>query len=244
MRQRASLWGKIMRTIVFSDVLRDATDWELGADLDVIGTGANGEIDASGGTVYGFLIDSIFDVSTEDLVVLLSDSTDQTLTAETGIDFGAGEMGTELEENFVVEIPPASSATQAQIHGYAIPNGWVGVTNIQFMANLTDGANVTANDVRVHVVYRTDTEVRVFVRSRSWARASARWPGYADGIAVKCGSKVVPVEDSCTSFCVSSAVEDAGMASMSVWILIHSTCGSADDRSQVMLYYESWVFRR
>ena len=58
MRQRASDWGKIMRMIVFGNVLRDATDWELGADLDVIDTGANGEIDASGGTVYGFLVDS------------------------------------------------------------------------------------------------------------------------------------------------------------------------------------------
>ena len=65
--QNVSIWVKVMREIIFSTDLRNATDFELGADQDVIATGANGEIDASGGTVYGLLIDSIFDVAGEHL---------------------------------------------------------------------------------------------------------------------------------------------------------------------------------
>lgn len=159
--QRAVIWKNIMRTLMFSTILRDATDWLLGSDLDVIGTGANGEIDASGGTVYGFLVDHISDTSAEDLVVLLADSTDQTLTAETGLDSGAGELGSDAEEYIMVQIPTATAATVPQIHGYAFPNGILCATNIQFMADTTAGTAVTTNDVRVHCIYRSDTEARV-----------------------------------------------------------------------------------
>jgi hypothetical protein len=159
--QRAVIWGKLVREIMFGPVLRDATDWELGSDLDVIGTGANGEIDASGGTVYGVLVDSISDTASEGLVFLVADSTDQTLTAETGLDSGAGELGSDAEEFFMVQIPTASAATAPQIHGWVIPNGLVCATNIQLMADTTAGTAMTTNDVRAHVVYRSGTEVRV-----------------------------------------------------------------------------------
>ena len=110
--------------------------------------------------LYGFLVDSIFNVASQDLVLLVADSTDQTLTAETGLDAGAGELGTDAEEFLMVQIPTAvTSATE--IHGYAFPNGILFATNIQFMANDTNGDDMTTNDVRVHGVYRSAATARV-----------------------------------------------------------------------------------
>lgn len=151
--QSAIVWKNIMREIMFSTSLRDATDWELASDSDVVNAGASGELDASGGTLYGFLVDSIY---TDALFVMASGVTDSTLNALVLGDGGALNWG-DAGEGILVKIPLGSS-TNAQIHGWAIPNGIILSTAVQFMADGDEGVAPTANDVRVHAIYRTATE--------------------------------------------------------------------------------------
>ena len=156
--QRAIIWRNAVRETMFSTVLRNQTDWNLVSDLDIVNAGASGIISSAGGTVYGILIDSIYDVASTNLTVVFTDLATQTLTAEAGeADFGAAIWGDHTEEVLALKIPRATAATAPQIHSYVFPNGLVYATVLQVAADGTEGTAPTANDVRVHVVYRTST---------------------------------------------------------------------------------------
>lgn len=159
--QKAVLWKQLMREVMFSPVLRDQTDWTLAADIDVVNAGASGEIDSGAGVVYGILIDSIFDVTSSDLVFFLSDSTDQTLNATSVVTFGGGEFGAVGEELVALKLVDASDGTSCDIFPFVFPDGIVHATNIQLMADGSDGTAPTANDVRCHVIYRDGATSRV-----------------------------------------------------------------------------------
>lgn len=163
--QRVLLWRDVMRTIVFSHALRDATDWALGSDNDIVNASASGAIDASGGTVYGILIDSIFDVSGEHLVLAVTDLASVTMVATDLQDAGGATGGNDIlganEEGIIWKIPPAADTSNAVFSCLAFPDGMVFATNIDICADGEESTAPTTLDVRAHVVYRSDTEARV-----------------------------------------------------------------------------------
>lgn len=163
--QRVVLWREVMRTIVFSQTLRNATDWELGSDADLLAASSSGVIDATGGTVYGVLIDSIFDVAGEHLILCITDLAAVTILATALGDGGGATGGNDLlganEEGIIWKMPPAASAVLANFSTLAFPDGMVFATNIDMAAVGEETTAPTALDVRGYVVYRSDTEGRV-----------------------------------------------------------------------------------
>ena len=160
--QAVMLWLECMKMIMHSQVLRGATDWNVASAADVISASGNA-LDTTGGTVYGVLVDSIYDVATEDLIVIVTAGTAGTaFTAETGVDFGGSEF-LEDEGIIVMRMPttlPAGSAN-ADFGLWLDPYGQVFPTRITSYCDGQEGTAPTANDVRIYVVYREDTEARV-----------------------------------------------------------------------------------
>lgn len=157
-RQRAITWLSCLKLVMRSDrELREATDWNIVQSSDAVN--ADAELDSSGGTVYAVFVDSIFDVAGEHLVVLVADTGNgggQTMDAP-ALDMG-GEGGAN-QTAIVVKLPVAS--TTAPEYGMVIiPDGLAMTTSVQVMADGEEGTAPTANDVRVWVIYRSDTEVR------------------------------------------------------------------------------------
>ena len=155
--QSVSLWLKCLREIMLSNGLRDATDWDIAVTSDAVNAGAS--LDATGGTVYGVLVDSIFDVAGEDLIVIVT-NTSGTFTAETGVDFGADEFGPD-NGMVVIRLPDAASATTPAFGLWLDPSGQVMADGVFAHADGQEGTAPTALDVRVYVVYRDSTETRV-----------------------------------------------------------------------------------
>ena len=162
--QRVVLWKDVMRMIMFSQGLRDATDWQLGAVVDTVEAGA--EIDATGGTVYGALIDSIYDVANEPLIWLIS-NLDVTLTATT-IDAGSdtvgfGDSGAAGDSYYgaLLKIGAATGATNSEFGTLAVPTGLIFDAGIFVCADGEESTAPTTNDVRTFVIYRDTAEVQV-----------------------------------------------------------------------------------
>ena len=162
--QRILLWRDVMRTIMFSQGLRDATDWQVVAAVDTVEAGS--EIDASGGTVYGALIDSIYDVANEPLVWLIS-NLDVTLTATTidagsdTVGFGDSTAAGDSAYGALLKIAPATSATNSEFGCVAFPAGLIFDAGIFVCADGEESTAPTDLDVRTYVVYRDTAEVQV-----------------------------------------------------------------------------------
>jgi len=162
--QRVLLWKDAMRLIMFSQGLRDATDWQLTAAIDTVEAGS--EIDASGGTVYGVLIDSIYDVANEPLVWLIS-NLDVTLTATTidagsdTVGFGDSSAAGDSEYGALIKIAPAADATTSRFASMIFPDGLVFNAGIFVCADGEESTAPTANDIRSYVVYRDTAELQV-----------------------------------------------------------------------------------
>jgi len=162
--QRVMLWLKLMREIMFSQGLREATDWEIGVANDTVEAGS--EIDATGGTVYGALIDSIYDVANEPLIWLIS-NLDVTLTATTidaGSDtVGLGDSGAVGDSYYgaILKFGAAASATASEFGVVNFPAGLVFDAGIYVCADGEESTAPTALDVRSYVVYRDATENQV-----------------------------------------------------------------------------------
>ena len=162
--QRSLLWLKLMREVMMSQGLRDATDWQLGVAVDTVEAGS--EIDATGGTVYGILIDSIYDVANEPLCWLIS-NLDVTLTATT-VDLGSDTVGLgdsgaadDSEYGAIIKIAPAASATAAEFASMIFPEGLVFNAGIFVCADGEESTAPTALDVRSYVIYRDTAEIQV-----------------------------------------------------------------------------------
>jgi len=164
--QHVSLWAKLMREVMFSQGLRDATDWTLTGTLDTVEAGAT--VDATGGTVYGLLIDSIYDVANEPLCVLLSNLA-VTLTATT-VDLGSDTVGLgdsaaagDSEYGVIVKIQPSRPAGDQNpiFAGFVFPAGLVFDAGIFVAADGEESTAPTANDIRTFVVYRDTAEVQM-----------------------------------------------------------------------------------
>lgn len=161
--QRVILWKDIMRTIMFSQSLRDATDWTLAADIDVVEAASS--VDASGGTVYGVLLDSIYDVAGEPGIFMMSNIT-HTLTA-TSIDAGADATGmgdgtaTVSRWGFIGKFPDATGTTDARFATFVFPDGMVFDAGIFISFDGEESTAPTANDVRAYILYRDTAEAQV-----------------------------------------------------------------------------------
>jgi hypothetical protein len=156
--QRVILWLHLMREIMFSQSLRDASDWAIGVVVDTVN--ADTEIDGSGGTVYGVLVDSIFDVTDEDLFVVVSDSGGSATFDATSVDLGATVFGPD-DGMAILRLPDATGTTDAEFGTWLDPTGQVMANDIHAAADGQEGTAPTTLDVRTYVIYRSDTEARV-----------------------------------------------------------------------------------
>ena len=156
--QAAFLWLECLKLIMYSRGLRNATDWEIGIAVDTVNAGSS--IDATGGTVYGVLVDSIYDVATEDLIVIVT-NTSGTFTAETGVDFGADEFGPD-NGMVIMRLPTtlAAGSANADVGLWLDPYGQVMADGVFAHADGQEGTAPTALDVRTYVIYRNTVEVR------------------------------------------------------------------------------------
>ena len=154
-RQSAITWLYLMKCLLRSRGLRDGTDWEIVATSDAVN--ADAVLDSTGGTIYGIFVDSIFDVAGEDLVVFVGDSGGSATLDATGVDIGAIS---ENEGLAMVKVSVAAGETTPQFGMWIDPQGQVCANDIHAMADGEEGTAPTANDVRVWVIYRSDTEVR------------------------------------------------------------------------------------
>jgi hypothetical protein len=155
-RQAINTWLEGMKTIMRSTGVRDATDWNIAVDDDVVA--AAGDLVAAGGTVYGVLYDYIYDVSTDNLIVVVANVTHTlTVTEDVGVSAEGGTAETGALIQFV--LPNAVDGNTPQFWGATFPQGLV-FTESLFMSAIGDEtAVVTALDVRCAVVYRV-AEIR------------------------------------------------------------------------------------
>jgi len=162
--ERVMVWLKLMCDLMVSQGLRDATDWQIGTAIDTVEAGS--EIDATGGTVYGVLIDSIYDVANEPLIWLIS-NLDVTLTATTidagsdTVGFGDSTAAGDSEYGALIKIPTATSATVSRFATMLFPDGLVFDAGIFVCADGEESTAPTANDIRSYVIYRDTVEAQV-----------------------------------------------------------------------------------
>ena len=158
LRQTVGSWLQCLKIVMRGEKqLREATDWNIVQTSDAVN--ADAELDASGGTIYGYFIDSIYDVAGENLCVLIGDVASgggQTLDA---IALDAGGEGGENGNGFYIKLDVASATAPEYAMG-VFPDGIVMTESIQAMADGEEGTAPTANDVRVWIVYRSDAEVK------------------------------------------------------------------------------------
>ena len=155
--QNVILWKNMVREIMFSYPHRTATDWDIASLVDTIQTDT--VLDAGGGMAYAYLVDSIFDVAAEALIVLIADTTGQTLSGVALGDGGAANFGDETEVIFR-KLRPAADTDNAVFACGVYPDGIRFATQMEASADGDEGTNPTTNDVRVYVVYRTDITTR------------------------------------------------------------------------------------
>lgn len=155
-RQRVTTWLECMKSIMRSQGLRDATDWAIVATDDAVNAAAS--LDASGGTVYGVLIDSIYDVANEDLFVIVTNVTG-TLDA-TIVDLGAAPFGPDAGQA-IIRLPDAADTATPEFGTWLDPSGQVHPAGVFTCADGQEGTAPTALDVRVYVIYRDSVEARV-----------------------------------------------------------------------------------
>jgi len=150
-RQAISTWLECMKVVLRQTTHRNATDWNIAVDDNLVA--AAGDLVAAGGTVFGILVDHIFDLATDNLYVNIGNVTS---TLDVVQDVGIVAEGGTAETGAMIAyiLPNATDTATPQFWGAVYPQGLV-FTESLFMSAIGDEDNaVTANDVRCAVIYR------------------------------------------------------------------------------------------